>query len=105
MIPKNNADYLDQYTRGMISDHQSEVSDINEWMENYDKQVEHEETLIEAIRNKPDEDGWVKMIPTRGKYVSLWMFPVNFNQLLITLLSRLQTTLATVACIRFGKAQ
>lgn len=40
---------------------------INKWMQQYDKQVEAEETLIEAIRNKPDEDGWVKVIAARGK--------------------------------------
>lgn len=45
----------------------SEMKRINRWMKRHDKTVEREESLIDALRNRPDKDGWTKVIAPRGK--------------------------------------
>jgi len=59
--------YFQDFNSTVILNAMNEKIDINTWMKNYDEQVEREEKLIEAIRNQPDDDGWVKVIPQRGK--------------------------------------
>lgn len=40
---------------------------LNKWMKRYDKKVKEEEDMIEALEGQPDKDGFIKVLPKKGK--------------------------------------
>lgn len=53
--------YLERYHSTMVEDPRRLLSETNEWMKVFDKKSAEEKEIIDALKGKPDEDGWIKV--------------------------------------------
>lgn len=64
--PKGLSRYIQMYENQKL-DSKSDKILLNKWMKKYDKKVQEEEQMIEALEGQPDKDGFIKVLPKKGK--------------------------------------
>jgi hypothetical protein len=58
--------YANAHSTG-VKDVKAAQSRLNALIREYDKKVKRDIQLVDALRNRPDEDGWIKVVAPKGR--------------------------------------
>jgi len=70
---------LEGHLEEVLTQEIQDVKRLNLWLKKYDEAIAKQEELVEILKNQPDPDGFIKVLPTKGKKIAK---PIKYDEYL-----------------------